>query len=148
MYAFLLKFHSGFRYLVLLLLVLTIVQALAGWFGNKAYTESNRKFNLFALIFSHVQLLAGLILYFYSPFVQLGEMASTMKEASLRYWTVEHAVMMIFAVVLVTVGHSKAKKAQEALLKHRTIAIFYSLAILVILAAIVQSGRPILGSGA
>jgi cytochrome bd-type quinol oxidase subunit 2 len=146
MYSFLLKFHSGFRYLVLLLLVLTIVQALAGWFGKKSYTETNRKLNLFGLIFAHIQLLVGLILYFYSPFVKLAEMAATMKDASLRYWTVEHLVMMIFAVVLITVGHSKSKKAADAVQKHRTVAIFYGLALLVILVAIVQSGRPILGS--
>lgn len=146
MYTFLLKFHSGFRYLVLLLLVLTIVQALVGWFGKKPYSETNRKLNLFGLIFAHIQLLVGLILYFYSPFVKLGEMAATMKDASLRYWTVEHLVMMIFAVVLITVGHSKSKKAADAVLKHRTVAIFYGLALVIILAAIVQSGRPILGS--
>lgn len=146
MYTYLLKFHSGFRYLVLLLLVLTIIQALAGWLGKKTYSEANRKLNLFALIFAHVQLLAGLVLYFYSPFVKLSEMASTMKDASLRYWTVEHLVMMIFAVVLITVGHAKSKKAAEGVLKHRTIAIFYGLALLVILVAIAQSGRPIVGS--
>ncbi len=146
MYSFLLKFHSGFRYLVLLLLVLTIVQALAGWFGKKSYTETNRKLNLFGLIFAHIQLLVGLILYFYSPFVKLTEMAATMKDASLRYWTVEHLGMMIFGVVLITVGHSKSKKATDAVQKHRTVAIFYGLALLVILVAIVQSGRPILGS--
>ena len=54
--------------------------------------------------------------------------------------------MMIFAVVLITVGHSKSKKAADAVLKHRTVAIFYGLALVIILAAIVQSGRPILGS--
>lgn len=148
MYTFLLKSHSGFRYIVLLLVWLAIVRAFVGWLGNKPYTEADRKFNLFALISSHIQLLLGLIVYFFSPFVKMGDMAAAMKDATLRYWTVEHSVMMIFAVVLITVGHSKAKKAQEALLKHRTVAIFYTLAMLVVLAAIVQSGRPIIGSGA
>lgn len=148
MYTFLLKSHSGFRYIVLLLVWLAIVRAFVGWLGNKPYTEADRKFNLFALISAHIQLLLGLIVYFFSPFVKMGDMATAMKDATLRYWTVEHSVMMIFAVVLITVGHSKAKKAQEALLKHRTVAIFYTLALLLVLAAIVQSGRPIIGSGA
>ncbi|MEY5069525.1 MAG: hypothetical protein RLZ47_1387 [Bacteroidota bacterium] len=148
MYTFLLKFHSGLRYIVLLLLVLALIQALAGWFGNKTYTEGNRKLNLFAMISAHVQLLTGLILYFYSPFVKYNEMAVAMKDASLRYWTVEHLAMMIFALVLITVGHARAKKAAEAAAKHRTVAIFYGLALVVILAAIMQSGRPIFGSGA
>ncbi len=148
MYTFLLKFHSGLRYIVLLLLVLALIQALAGWFGNKTYTEGNRKLNLFSMISAHVQLLTGLILYFYSPFVKYNEMAVAMKDASLRYWTVEHLAMMIFALVLITVGHARAKKAAEAAAKHRTVAIFYGLALVVILAAIMQSGRPIFGSGA
>ena len=148
MYTFLLKFHSGLRYIVLLLLVLALIQALAGWFGNKTYSEGNRKLNLFAMISAHVQLLTGLILYFFSPFVKYNEMAVAMKDASLRYWTVEHLAMMIFALVLITVGHARAKKAGEAAAKHRTISIFYGLALVVILAAIMQSGRPILGSGA
>ncbi len=124
MYTFLLKFHSGLRYIVLLLLVLALIQALAGWFGNKTYSEGNRKLNLFAMISAHVQLLTGLILYFFSPFVKYNEMAVAMKDASLRYWTVEHLAMMIFALVLITVGHARAKKAGEAAAKHRTVAIF------------------------
>lgn len=148
MYSFLLKFHSGLRYIVLLLVLLAIIQALAGWFGNKKYTEGNRKLNLFAMISAHTQLLIGLVLYFFSPFVNFSDMANTMKDATSRYWTVEHSVMMLFALVLITVGHSRSKKAAEDAGKHRSIAIFYGLAIVVILVAIAQSGRPILGMAA
>ncbi|MEY3677989.1 MAG: hypothetical protein RI924_130 [Bacteroidota bacterium] len=148
MYTFLLKFHSGLRYIVLSLLVLALIQALAGWFGNKSYTEGNRKINLFGMISAHTQLLIGLILYFYSPFVKLDDMAAAMKDAGLRYWTVEHVAMMVFALVLITVGHARAKKAVEASAKHRIVAIFYGLALLVIVASILQSGRPLLGSAA
>lgn len=145
MYPFLLKFHSGLRYIVLLLIWLAIVQAFVGWFGKRNYSEGNRKLNLFAMISAHVQLLIGLILYFFSPFVKLDDMATTMKDAATRYWTVEHSVMMIFALVLITIGHARSKKAGEGAAKHRLIAIFYTLALLVILVAIMQSGRPLLG---
>ncbi|MFM6953722.1 MAG: cytochrome B [Sphingobacteriaceae bacterium] len=146
MYSFLLKFHSGFRYLVFALVLLAIVQALAGWLGKKEFTEGNRKVALFAMISAHTQLLLGLALYFFSPFVQFA--ASTMKDSTLRYWTVEHAVMMLFALVLITVGHGRAKRALAAADKHRSIVIFYGLTLLVIVAAIAQSGRPLFGSAA
>jgi hypothetical protein len=144
-YTVLLKSHSGFRYVVLLLMILALIQSLTGWLGNKNYTEGNRKINLFAMISAHIQLLLGLVLYFYSPFVRTDDMAGAMKDAATRYWTVEHAVMMLFAVVLFTVGHSKSKKVSEAAAKHRTIAIFYGLGILVVIVAILQSGRPLVG---
>ena len=108
MYKFILLLHSGFRYLVLALMLWAILQSLAGWFGKKEYTEGNRKVNLFALISAHTQLLIGLILYFISPFVVFAK--ETMREATARYWTVEHISMMIFAIILITIGHSKSKK--------------------------------------
>jgi disulfide bond formation protein DsbB len=146
MYIILKQLHSGFRYIVFILLVLALVQALIGLFGKKPYTNGNRKINLFALISAHTQLLIGLVLYFVSPLVQLNNMGAAMKDTVVRYWTVEHGVMMIFAIVLITIGHSKSKKALDGINKHRAIAMYYGLAILVILVAIFQSGRPIIGS--
>ncbi len=136
-------FHSGFRYVVIILVLLAIFQSLAGWFGRKAYTEGNRKINLFAMISVHTQLLIGLVLYFISPLVQFGSAA--MKEAETRYWTVEHISMMVFAIILITVGHARSKRIVLPEGKHRAIAIFYSLALLVIILAIVQSHRPLIG---
>jgi cytochrome bd-type quinol oxidase subunit 2 len=140
MYEFFKYLHSGFRFVVLLLILLAIVQSLAGWLGKKTYTNGNRKINLFAMISAHTQLLIGLAVYFISPFVQFG--SNTMKEATTRYWTVEHISMMIFAIILITIGHSKSKKAVLPEAKHRAIAIFYGLAVLVIVVAIIQSKRP------
>ncbi|WP_026897609.1 hypothetical protein [Daejeonella oryzae] len=146
MYKILLGAHSGFRYIIFVLIAVALVMALTGLFGKKNYTELNRKINLFTLISAHIQLLLGLVLYFFSPFVNYANMGVAMKDTVSRYWTVEHLVMMIFAVILITVGHSRSKKAVDAFFKHRSIAIYYGLAILVILAAIYQSGRPLIGS--
>jgi|SRR6476661_2905725 len=146
MYNILLQAHSGFRYLVLILIILAIVQSLAGWFGNKSYTDGNRKINLFAMISAHIQFLLGIVLYFVSPYVKFNDMGTAMSDPSLRYWTVEHLVMMLFAIVLITVGHSRSKKLAEASAKHRAVAIFYGLATLIVIVAIVQSGRGLIGS--
>ncbi|HEY1009093.1 MAG: cytochrome B [Daejeonella sp.] len=145
MYNFFLGLHSGLRYIVLLLLAVAIVLSVTALFGKKDYTQTNRKINLFAMIATHTQLLAGLILYFFSPLVQYGNMGEAMKNTLARYWTVEHAVLMLFAVALITVGHSRSKKDVAAVNKHRAIALYYGLAILVIVIAIYQSGRPLLG---
>lgn len=142
MYNFFFYFHSGLRFVVLLLLLLSIIQSLTGWLGNKPYTEANRKSNMFTMIGMHVQLLVGLGLYFISPFVQFN--ATTMKDAGTRYWTVEHITMMIIAIALVTIGHSRSKKAATAQAKHKNVAIFYIIAVIVIVAAI-AGHRPLLG---
>jgi len=142
-----------------------IIQSLAGWLGKKPYTESNRKANMVALIMAHTQLLIGLVLYFLSPLVQFAK--TTMKNTELRYWTMEHISMMIIAIALITIGYARSKKVLEpyqyqsvngpyflqriiakwlrSLTGHKAIAIFYILAVVIIIAAILQSHRPMFG---
>lgn len=128
MYQILKSAHSGWRYLVLILLVVAIIQALAGWLGKKPYTEGNRKINLFTLIFVHTQILIGLVLYFVSPLV----------EAGVRYWKMEHIGMMIFAAILVTIGNARSKKGDVPAAKHKAVALYFGLALIVIVASIIQ----------
>ncbi|KHJ37724.1 hypothetical protein PBAC_20440 [Pedobacter glucosidilyticus] len=130
MYTGLVHTHSLLRYVVLILILVAIVQSLTA--GSKPYTEGNRKINLFTLISAHIQLVLGLVLYFMSPSVDFSQMSNPVT----RYWNVEHISMMIIAIVLITVGHSKSKKAVEAKAKHKAIGVFYSIALLIILAAI------------
>ena len=143
MYSFLKNFHSGFRYIVFLLIVIAIVQSIAGLLGKKPYTDANRKMNLFAMISAHTQLLVGLILYFVSPLVSFTKGA--MKNDVTRYFTAEHILMMIVAIVLITIGHSKSKKATSPEAKHKAIAIFYTIALLVVVGALLAGHLPIFG---
>ncbi len=78
------------------------------------------------MIFTHVQVLIGLVLYFLSPLV----------EAGMRYWKMEHISMMIFAAILVTIGNARSKKGDDAATKHRSVALYFGLALIVIVAAI------------
>ena len=143
MYSFLKNFHSGFRYIVFLLIVIAIVQSIAGLLGKKSYTDANRKMNLFAMISAHTQLLVGLVLYFVSPLVSFSKAA--MKNDVMRYFTAEHIIMMIVAIVLITIGHSKSKKAASPGAKHKAIAIFYTIALLVVVGALLAGHLPIFG---
>jgi hypothetical protein len=143
LYSFFLHLHSGLRYIVLLLVLVAIIRAWSDWLGHKAYSEGNRKLNLFALISVHTQLLVGLVLYFVSPFVRFG--SHTMKDATTRYWTVEHLTGMIIAIVLITIGHARSKRGATSDAKHKSIAIFYTSALLIIAAVIILSKRGLIG---
>src|SRR5580692_7345877 len=135
MYQIFKELHSWFRYVVFILVLAAIIQSLLGWFGKKPYTEVNRKINLFAMISAHTQLLIGIVLYFLSPYVK-DFSKTTMQDNDARYWTVEHWSMMLFAIILITVGHARSKRITLPEGKHRVIAIYYLLAVVVILAAI------------
>jgi len=129
--------HSLLRWAVLLFGLLSVINALSGISG-KTYTSGNKKINLFFLISCDIQLLVGLGMYFSSPwFKMLKENASeVMKNATARFFAVEHITMMIIAIILVHIGYSSIKKATTDNAKYKKALIFFGLALLLILAAI------------
>ena len=130
--------HSGLRWLVLILLIAAIVVAIQRLRGRNTYTDGNRKLYLFALIATHLQVTGGLLLYLLpttaggSPKVNF-DMAM---EKFYRFYTVEHITTMLIAAVLVTIGYSRHKRLTDATDKHRMVALFYGLGLLLILIAI------------
>ena len=131
MYSFIQKFHSGWAYLALLLLVIAVVNSLIGLSSKKEFTANVRKIALFGLIATHIQLVVGLILYFVSP---LGSAVfGQMKEAALRLTSLEHPLTNLIAITLITIGWSKHKKAATNEAKFKSIAIFFGLGLLLIL---------------
>lgn len=133
-YNFLQKFHSGFAYLALLLLLIAVANSLVGHFSKKEFTAKDRKIAIFGLIGTHTQLLVGLILYFVSPlgFAVLGEM----KDKAIRLTSLEHPLINIIAIALITIGWVKHKKLTTSESKFKTFSIYYTLGLLLILSRI------------
>jgi membrane protein implicated in regulation of membrane protease activity len=144
-YQILQHLHSINRWVVLVFLILAIISAFQGWSGTKTYTESDRKKALFAFIFTHVQLVLGLILYFISPYVSYE--SGVMKDKLLRFYTVEHFSMMMIAIILITIGYSVAKRRKTDQSKFRTTGIYYLIGLIIILASIPWPFREGLGGG-
>lgn len=134
MYDFIQKLHSGWAYLALLLLVIAVVNSLLGMFSKKEFTPNDRKVALFGLIGIHIQLLVGMILYFVSPlgFASLGQMA----DKAVRLTSLEHPLLNIVAIVLITIGWSRHKKLTTSATKFKTFAIYYGIGFVLILSRI------------
>jgi hypothetical protein len=133
LYDILRHFHKGWAYLALLLLVVAVVNAIIGFTSKKEFTAKDRKIALFGLIGSHVQLLVGIFLYFVSP---LGLAGFNMKDAAARLTSLEHPLINVVALVLITIGWSKHKKAATSELKFKSFAVFYTIGLLLILSRI------------
>lgn len=130
--------HSYWAYLVLIVLVVATFNGLVKFFGKKEYEGKDMSMALFTLIVMHIQLLIGLVLWFVSPnglsAIQANGMGGLTSQA--RQLAVEHPTLMIIAVVLVTIGYSKHKKQRLSTAKFKKIAIFYTLALVALLAVI------------
>lgn len=132
------EIHSYWAYLVLAILIFAVINAFIGFTQKKQFTDKDLRIGLFTLIVSHIQLLIGLGWYFMSPWYKAlkengGEV---MSDKATRLLAVEHPIMMILAIVLITMGWSKHKKKTTDSSKFKTFAIFYGLALLLIISRI------------
>ena len=134
MYDFLQKFHSGWAYLALLVFIIAVVNSLIGLYSKKEFTAKDRKIAVFGLAAIHTQLLVGLILYFVSPlgFASLGQMA----DKNLRLTSLEHPLINLIGITLITIGWMKHKKLTTSEAKFKTFSIFYGLGLILILSRI------------
>ena len=131
--------HSGWAYITVLILIIAVGNAIIGVTSNKEFQEKDLRIPLFALIIAHIQLLIGLVAYFTSAqFALLKEsgMGAAMKDPEIRLVVMEHPLMMILAVILMTVGFSKHKNKSSDKAKFKTIALYYGVALLFILSRI------------
>lgn len=131
MYTALQTAHSIFAYIVLAVLFFAAVNAISGLISKRFFTAKDLRLSLFAMILSHMQLLVGFILYFVSP---LGlDSLGQMKDSAVRLTSLEHPLINIIALVLITIGWSKHKKEESHNGKYKKIAVFYTLGLVLIL---------------
>jgi len=118
------------------LIVLPIVAIVTSWLGEKNESVSGKpsKWVLFTLIFAHLQLLGGLILWVMAWTNNSSGMKEIMKDAVARKQMIEHPVTMLLAAVFITIGYSKAKRATNGRARAKHVAIFYGISIVLILA--------------
>lgn len=126
--------HSYWAYIALAILIIACVNAIVGYTSKKEFKNKDLRISLFTLIVMHIQLLIGLGWYFMSPWYK--SMKEVGIDASNRLMAVEHPIFMIVAIILITMGWSKHKKKATDTEKFKTIALFYSLALLLVLSRI------------
>ena len=139
MYTGLLHTHSLLRYLVLIFLLVVIVNSFLGFSNKKAFSKMDNMLGLTLFSVTHTQFLVGVLLFFVSPFVQFS--GAAMKDTALRYWTTEHSLIMLIAIVMITLARITAKKMSDDTARHKRMLIFNSIALVLILLAIAMSKR-------
>ena len=126
--------HSYWAYIVVIILTFAVVNAIMGLTQKKQFTHKDLRIGLFTLIVTHLQLLIGLAWYFMSPWYK--SMKAEGITASNRLLAVEHPIIMVLAIILITIGWSKHKKQTTDGGKFKMFTIFYGLALLLILSRI------------
>jgi hypothetical protein len=144
LYAAVLTLHSWIRWLVLLTGVAAFGRAAAGASGRKPWRPSDDRAGFWFVMALDTQVLLGILLYaFFSHDTHraFADFGAAMKNSGLRFWAVEHGVGMLLGVALAHIGRARTRKT-DSLRRHRVAAIFFGLALAVILASIPWPGTP------
>lgn len=132
--------HSALRWVVLALLVVTLVKA---WQNRQSsFTAGQAKLGLFTMISMHIQLLLGLALYMMKGWASMLGQPGVMESTVMRFFTVEHLVGMLLAILFGTLGHSLTKRAASDDMKHKRQLRYFGIALLLIVASVPWPFRP------
>jgi hypothetical protein len=142
MHSLLLLTHSVFRYFILIFLIIFVVRTLRGWMNKSSYNNLDEKLGVWLFMVTHTQLLLGVVLYFVSPAVVFS--GESMKDATARYWLVEHGSLMLISIVLITVARLTTRNSTDATARYKKLFIYNGIALLLIVVAILLSGRGFL----
>lgn len=128
MYNGLLHLHNLMRWIILVLLLLSLVYAFTK-------NEKIRKTSLFLLISAHITLILGLFQWLNGSLglKQIQELGfgEVMKKAEYRFWAVEHLAGMLIGIILITIARGKAK-----VLNYKAASWLYLIALIIILASV------------
>lgn len=144
MYLPLLALHSLVRWLVLISLLIAIVNAYRGWLFNGRYLTLDNAIRVTAVTFAHVQVAIGVGLYIVSPIVSyfLHNFSDAVHQRDIRFFGMEHITMMAVAIVLISIGSAKTKSRQTDKEKFKTMAIWFTIALVIIFLSIPWAFSP------
>ncbi|MFN8345357.1 MAG: hypothetical protein U0X91_10150 [Spirosomataceae bacterium] len=145
MYSTLLFFHSGFRWLVLAGLVYSLSGAYTGISNHRPFTKTDNAVRHWTATISHIQLTLGVTLYFVSPIIKyfLSQTKEAIQHLDIAFFGLIHSTIMFAAVVIITIGSSLAKRKATDREKFTTIAVWFSIALLLLFAAIPWPFSPL-----
>lgn len=138
--------HSLLRYFILLFALIVAIQSLVGMMRKGTFKKTNKQMALALLIFCDLQLVFGLLLYYYKV-MGTGILASgnVMKDPYNRFYAVEHSVGMIVAIILVHIGYSVTKKNLDSDRKFKRLFWCSFIALGIFMAMIPWEGKQVVG---
>lgn len=142
--------HNLLRWIILILLLVSIFKSYSGYSTKKQFDAGDKKFWLFTMIASHITLLLGLYQWAFGRIglfsTPLSSFGALMKDKVARFFIVEHPTLMVLAIVFITLGHGMAKKSVDDETKYRKAFRYFLIALVLILAAVPwpfrEIGRP------
>lgn len=137
--------HSTFRWLVLLSLLYSIFRAYKGYFSDKEFSKTDNSVRHWTATIAHIQLVLGITLYSQSPIIKYfwTHFSEAKESFDLLFFGLIHISLMLFSIILITIGSSISKRKPTDKEKFKTMLIYFTIALLIIFIAIPWPFSPL-----
>jgi len=144
MYPIILATHSLTRWLILISLLYAIYRSYKGWISKKSFSKIDDFSLNLTVIIAYIQLVEGLWLYFTSPIIHyfLHYFKEAVTQNEIRFFGMEHSLVMITGIVIIVIGAAKTKGKKTGIEKFKTMAVWFTIALLLILSSVPWAFSP------
>lgn len=145
MYNTVLVLHSIMKWLVLLLLIISVIKSFHGFYKNNPFSKSSNSLRHWTATIAHIQLMLGITLYAQSPITKYfwNNFGQASKHLDSLFFGIIHMLLMLVAIAIITIGSAKAKRKESAKDKFKTMAIWFTIGLIVIIVAIPWPFSPL-----
>ena len=145
MYQTLTFLHSLVRWFVLFSILYSIFRAYKGYFQNLHFSKTDNLVRHWTATIAHIQLVVGIILYVKSPVVMYfwKDFSQALNHMDSLFFGAIHSTLMLSAIVILTIGSSMAKRKMIDKEKFKTMLVWFSIALLIIVIAIPWPFSPL-----
>ena len=148
MYPYVLGLHNVVRWIVLLTGVWSVFLVWRGWLQRRQWTQAEARATRVFLGVLDFQFLLGLLLFaVFSPLTRQGfsDFGGAMSDAPVRYFLLEHPLIMLFAIACAHIGAVQVKRSTTDIERFQKASILYGLS-LAALAGFIPWARPLIPS--
>jgi hypothetical protein len=145
MYSTLIFLHSLVRWLVVISLIYAIYRAYVGFKAQKPFSKADNSIRHWTATIAHVQLIIGILVYTQSPSIKYfwKHTRDALQNWDVTFYSLVHALMMLLAIVVLTIGSAKAKRMETDSDKFKTMLLWFLIAFLLIFMAVPWPFSPL-----
>ena len=148
MYLYVLGLHNIVRWLVLGAGILAVMLAWRGWLGRRQWTPAEARATRAFVGVLDLQFVIGLLLFaVFSPLTRqaFSDVGGAMRDAPVRYFLIEHPVIMLAAIGAAHIGAVKVRRATTDADRFQSASVWLGLS-LAALAGFIPWARPLIPS--
>jgi hypothetical protein len=148
MYPYVLGLHNIGRWIVLITGVWAVFLVWRGWLGRRQWTPAEDRATRAFTGALDVQFLLGILLFaVFSPLTRQGfsDMGGAMRYAPVRYFLLEHPLIMLLAIAAAHIGVVKVRRSTTDAERFQKASILFGLS-LAALAGFIPWARPLIPS--